>query len=173
MDMLPEALQQGRRILLFSQFTSMLRILQKQLEAEQIRCLYLDGQTLPEERMHLCQQFNQGEGDVFLISLKAGGTGLNLTGADMVIHYDPWWNPAVEDQATDRAHRIGQKHKVEVIRLLTHGTIEEQVVELSRNKKQLFDQLIEAGEENLSSLSEDAIRALFSDMEEELGAMEQ
>ncbi len=173
MDMLPEALQQGRRILLFSQFTSMLRILQKQLEAEEIRCLYLDGQTLPEERMHLCQQFNQGEGDVFLISLKAGGTGLNLTGADMVIHYDPWWNPAVEDQATDRAHRIGQKHKVEVIRLLTHGTIEEQVVELSRNKKQLFDQLIEAGEENLSSLSEDAIRALFSDMEEELGAMEQ
>ena len=79
----------------------------------------------------------------------------------------------MEDQATDRAHRIGQKHKVEVIRLLTHGTIEEQVVELSRNKKQLFDQLIEAGEENLSSLSEDAIRALFSDMEEELGAMEQ
>ena len=112
--------------------------------------------------MELCNRFNEGEGQVFLISLRAGGTGLNLTGADTVIHFDPWWNPAVEDQATDRAHRIGQTKKVEVIRLITRQSIEEQVIQLSKNKRELFEQLISPGEHALSSLSEADIRSLFS-----------
>ncbi|MDD2649444.1 MAG: DEAD/DEAH box helicase [Eubacteriales bacterium] len=160
-DILPGAIEAGRRVLLFSQFTSMLQILLKQMESEGISCLYLDGDTPPKQRLQLAQRFNEGEGSVFLISLKAGGTGLNLTGADMVIHYDPWWNPAAEDQATDRAHRIGQTHVVEVIRLITHQTVEEQVVKLGKRKRAMFDQLITAGEEMPTQLSEDDIRALF------------
>ena len=132
------------------------------LEAEGITCLYLDGETPPHKRLELADSFNNGDGQVFLISLKAGGTGLNLTGADMVIHYDPWWNPAAEDQATDRAHRIGQTRKVEVIRLITHLSIEEQVARLGKKKRALFDQLITAGEEMPTQLSEADIRALFA-----------
>ena len=111
MDILPGALEAGHRVLLFSQFTSMLSIIKQRLTEAGIKWLYLDGQTPAEERIALVKQFNAGAeagedaADVFLISLKAGGSGLNLTGADMVIHYDPWWNPAVEDQATDRVHR--------------------------------------------------------------------
>ncbi len=162
LDILPGALETGRRILLFSQFTSMLKILRRHLEAEGIQCLYLDGETPPAMRLTLADGFNAGEGQVFLISLKAGGTGLNLTGADMVIHYDPWWNPAAEDQATDRAHRIGQTRKVEVVRLITHLSIEEQVARLGKKKRALFDQLITAGEEMPTQLSEADIRALFA-----------
>ena len=161
MDILPGALQGGHRALLFSQFTSMLRLIRRHLEASGIRCLYLDGSTPATERLSLCERFNGGEGDVFLISLKAGGTGLNLVGADRVIHYDPWWNPAAEDQATDRAHRIGQTHKVEVLRLVTHGTVEEQVVALGERKRALFDKLITPGEELVTALSEQDIRRLF------------
>jgi SNF2 family DNA or RNA helicase len=161
LEILPGALESGRRVLLFSQFTSMLKILRRHLEAEGIACLYLDGETPPAKRLTLADGFNSGEGQVFLISLKAGGTGLNLTGADMVIHYDPWWNPAAEDQATDRAHRIGQTRKVEVIRLITHSSIEEQVAHLGKKKRALFDQLITAGEEMPTQLSEADIRALF------------
>ncbi len=161
LEILPSALESGRRVLLFSQFTSMLKILRRHLEAEGIACLYLDGETPPAKRLTLADGFNAGEGQVFLISLKAGGTGLNLTGADMVIHYDPWWNPAAEDQATDRAHRIGQTRKVEVIRLITHSSIEEQVAHLGKKKRALFDQLITAGEEMPTQLSEADIRALF------------
>ena len=109
----------------------------------------------------MTEQFNGGQGQIFLISLKAGGTGLNLTGADMVIHYDPWWNPAAEDQATDRAYRIGQTRKVEVVRLVTHGSIEEQVVALGRRKKALFDQLIKPGETLVGGLSPQEILSLF------------
>lgn len=112
--------------------------------------------------MEMTAEFNEGNTQIFLISLKAGGTGLNLTGADMVIHYDPWWNPAAEDQATDRAHRIGQTRKVEVIRLVTHDSIEEQVVALGQRKKALFDQLITPGEELVTGLTEQDIRALFA-----------
>ena len=162
LEILPGALESGRRVLLFSQFTSMLKILRRYLEAEGIQCLYLDGETPPAKRLQLTDSFNSGEGQVFLISLKAGGTGLNLTGADMVIHYDPWWNPAAEDQATDRAHRIGQTRKVEVVRLITHLSIEEQVVRLGKKKRALFDQLITAGEEMPNQLSEADIRALFN-----------
>ncbi len=162
LEVLPGAVMAGRRILLFSQFTSMLKILRRQLERAGYSCMYLDGETPPSRRLEMTEEFNGGKGQIFLISLKAGGTGLNLTGADMVIHYDPWWNPAAEDQATDRAHRIGQKKKVEVVRLVTHASIEEQVVALGQRKKALFDQLITPGEELVTALTEQDIRALFA-----------
>lgn len=109
----------------------------------------------------MVQQFNAGEGQVFLISLKAGGSGLNLVGADTVIHFDPWWNPAAEDQATDRVHRIGQKNTVTVIRMITRGSIEEQVVKLGERKRAMFDQMITAGEAMPTQLTPEDIRALF------------
>ena len=162
MELLLEMIRNGRRILIFSQFTSMLRLLRTRLEDSGISTLYLDGDTPAGDRLNLTERFNQGEGEVFLISLKAGGSGLNLTGADLVILYDPWWNPAAEEQATDRAHRIGQEKKVQVIRLVTGETIEEQVVELGTRKKALFERLITPGETMLSALSEQEIRALFA-----------
>ncbi|MGN0778144.1 MAG: DEAD/DEAH box helicase, partial [Aristaeellaceae bacterium] len=162
LEILPGAIAAGRRVLLFSQFTSMLKILRRQLDAEGFETMYLDGETPSGKRLAMTEQFNGGQGQIFLISLKAGGTGLNLTGADMVIHYDPWWNPAAEDQATDRAHRIGQTRKVEVIRLVTHDSIEEQVVALGQRKKALFDQLVTPGETLVTALTEQDIRALFA-----------
>ena len=161
LDILPGALEAGHRALIFSQFTRMLKIVQRRLEAVGIECLYLDGETPPKRRIELVDQFNGGKGQVFLISLKAGGSGLNLVGADTVIHFDPWWNPAAEDQATDRAHRIGQKNPVTVIRLVTRGSIEEQVVRLGERKRELFDQMITAGEALPTQLSQEDIRALF------------
>ena len=161
LDILPGALEAGHRALIFSQFTRMLRILQRRLEAVGIECLYLDGETPPKRRIELVDDFNGGKGQVFLISLKAGGSGLNLVGADTVIHFDPWWNPAAEDQATDRAHRIGQKNTVNVIRLITRGSIEEQVVRLGERKRELFDQMITAGEQMPTKLTQEDIRALF------------
>lgn len=161
LDILPGALEAGHRALIFSQFTRMLRILQRRLEAVGIECLYLDGETPPKRRIELVNDFNGGKGQVFLISLKAGGSGLNLVGADTVIHFDPWWNPAAEDQATDRAHRIGQKNTVNVIRLITRGSIEEQVVRLGERKRELFDQMITAGEQMPTRLTQEDIRALF------------
>ena len=161
-DLLPGLIASGRRILIFSQFTTMLKLLLRRLQATGYACMYLDGDTPPSERVALTERFNGGEAGIFLISLKAGGTGLNLTGADVVILYDPWWNPAAEDQAIDRAHRIGQSRKVDVFRLVTHGTIEEKVVELGRRKKALFDQLITPGEELVTALTEQDIRELFA-----------
>ena len=161
LDILPGSLEAGHRALIFSQFTRMLKILQRRLEAEGIECMYLDGETPPKRRIEMVDQFNGGRGQVFLISLKAGGSGLNLVGADTVIHFDPWWNPAAEDQATDRAHRIGQKNTVNVIRLITRGTIEEQVVRLGARKREMFDQMITAGEAMPTSLTQEDIRALF------------
>ncbi len=155
------AIASKRRILVFSQFVGMLQMIRKRLSREGVQCLYLDGETKPEQRQELCDRFNGGEGKVFLISLKAGGTGLNLTGADLVIHYDPWWNPATEDQATDRAHRIGQTRDVDVVRLIAQGTIEEKVTDLSKRKRAIFDRVVMAGETELSSLTEEDIRALF------------
>ena len=155
------AIASKRRMLIFSQFVGMLQMIRKRLSREGVQCLYLDGETKPEQRQELCDRFNGGEGKVFLISLKAGGTGLNLTGADLVIHYDPWWNPATEDQATDRAHRIGQTRDVDVIRLIAQGTIEEKVTDLSKRKRAIFDRVVLAGETELSSLTEEDIRALF------------
>ncbi|NLV59587.1 MAG: DEAD/DEAH box helicase family protein [Clostridiales bacterium] len=155
------ALAEKKRMLVFSQFVGMLQIIRKRLNREGVRTLYLDGETKPGLRQELCDRFNGGEGQVFLISLKAGGTGLNLTGANLVIHYDPWWNPATEDQATDRAHRIGQTRDVDVLRLIAKDTIEEKVTDLSKRKRAIFDQVVLAGETALSSLTEEDIRALF------------
>ncbi|MBR6966789.1 MAG: DEAD/DEAH box helicase [Clostridia bacterium] len=162
LELLPEMIGSGRRILLFSQFTRMLKLLRTRLEENSYSTMYLDGETPADERLDLAERFNAGEAQIFLISLRAGGYGLNLTGADLVIHYDPWWNPATEDQATDRAHRIGQQKKVQVIRLVTGESIEEQVIELGVRKKALFERLITPGESVLSALSEQDIRGLFA-----------
>jgi SNF2 family DNA or RNA helicase len=139
----------------------MLAIIKNELESRNIGYYYLDGSTKAEERIKLVNSFNGGEKDVFLISLKAGGTGLNLTGADMVIHYDPWWNPAVEEQATDRAYRIGQKNSVQVCKLITKNTIEEKIYALQQKKREMIDALIQPGENFLAKMSEEEIRKLF------------
>ncbi len=161
LEVLDECKSSGRRVLVFSQFTEMLGIILKSLERAGIDTFYLDGSTPVKERLGLCERFNRGECDVFLISLKAGGTGLNLTGADTVILFDLWWNPAVEDQAADRAHRIGQKNVVQVIRLVANGTIEERIYELQQKKKNLIDEVVGDGEASLSALSEEEIRELL------------
>src|SRR5690606_4817911 len=124
-ELLPTLLEEGRRILLFSQFTSMLALIEEHLTAHHIPYLKLTGSTPSTERTKLVKAFQTGKAPLFLISLKAGGTGLNLTAADTVIHYDPWWNPAAENQATDRAHRIGQQNPVFVHKLISQGSIEE------------------------------------------------
>lgn len=160
-ELLTDALDSGHRILIFSQFTSMLDIIQSHLIAENIEHFYLSGSTKAAERLSMANSFNSGQRKLFLISLKAGGTGLNLTGADMVIHYDPWWNPAVEDQATDRAHRIGQNNAVQVIKLITQGTIEEKIHALQARKKTLVDSVIQPGETMISKLTEKELRELF------------
>ena len=160
-ELLEDAVSGGHRVLVFSQFTSMLAIIRSQVEALNLRVSYLDGATPAEERMRLVKAFNAGDSDIFLISLKAGGTGLNLTGADMVIHYDPWWNPAVEDQATDRAYRIGQQKAVQVFKLITKDTIEEKIYELQQKKKELIDSVIQSGESFISKMDEKDIRGLF------------
>ncbi|MEI7563825.1 MAG: C-terminal helicase domain-containing protein, partial [bacterium] len=151
----------GHRVLLFSQFTSMLSIIKSELDSMKIGYHYLDGSTPSEERMRLVNSFNAGENKIFLLSLKAGGTGLNLTGADVVIHYDPWWNPAVEDQATDRAYRIGQTNSVSVYKLITRGTLEEKIFAMQEKKKALIDSVINPGENFLSKMSEVELRGLF------------
>ncbi|MBP2076320.1 DEAD/DEAH box helicase [Oceanobacillus polygoni] len=162
MDTVKTAIESGKRMLIFSQFTSMHDIIKGRLEQEGFGYFYLHGQTPAKERVEMSDRFNNGENSIFLISLKAGGTGLNLTGADTVILYDLWWNPAVEDQATGRAHRFGQKNVVQVIRLVTEGTIEEKIYALQQKKRELIDQVIQPGETMLSSLSEDDIRELLS-----------
>ena len=122
----------------------------------------MEGSTKTGDRSDYVKRFNAGERQLFLISLKAGGTGLNLVGADTVIHFDPWWNPAVEEQATDRAHRIGQTNSVHVIKLITKGTIEEKIYKLQRKKKELSESVIEAKEVFISSLSKKELEELFS-----------
>ncbi|MCW7999921.1 hypothetical protein CFK35_18830 [Clostridium sp. cpc1] len=160
-EILKDAIEGGHRILLFSQFTSMLKIVEDMLNENHIDYMYLDGSTSIKERGRRVEDFNNGQGDVFLVSLKAGGTGLNLTGADTVIHIDPWWNPAVEEQATDRAYRMGQKNTVQVMRLITKGTIEEKIFELQERKKEMIDKVITEGETLVSKLNEDEIKYLF------------
>ena len=162
LQILPDLVSIGHRILVFSQFTSMLDIIQKSLKELGYEYFYMEGNTKVSERNDYVKRFNAGEGQLFLISLKAGGTGLNLVGADTVIHFDPWWNPAVEDQATDRAHRIGQKNSVQVIKLITKGTIEEKIFKLQKKKKELSDSVIEAKEVFINSLSKEELEELFS-----------
>ncbi len=161
LDLIETSRANGQRLLIFSQFSSMLKIIQSELKKQGQNTFYLDGETPSKLRVEMAERFNQGEGDLFLISLKAGGTGLNLTGADTVILYDLWWNPAIEEQAAGRAHRIGQKKVVQVIRLITEGTIEEKIYELQQKKKELIDSIIQPGETMLSSLSENDIRELL------------
>lgn len=160
-ELLEDALAGGHRLLLFSQFTSMLSLVREYLDQHGIGYFYLDGTSPALQRQEMVQAFNKGENSVFLISLKAGGTGLNLTGADMVIHVDPWWNPAVEDQATDRAHRIGQKNVVQVFKMITKGTIEEKIFTLQQKKKELIEAVIRPGETFISKLTEEEIKAVF------------
>lgn len=160
-ELLQELKEGGHRVLLFSQFTGALKLIRRQLEKEDISYFYLDGSTKIEDRGDMVKSFNKGIKDLFLISLKAGGTGLNLTGADTVIHFDPWWNPAVEEQATDRAHRIGQQSTVQVMKLITKGTIEERIYALQQRKKEVIGNLLQAGESFISKMTEEDIRQLF------------
>ena len=143
---LDELLRNQHKVLVFSQFVSHLGLIRDYLDEAKVSYQYLDGQTRANQRTERIAKFQAGEGDVFLISLKAGGTGLNLTAADYVIHMDPWWNPAVEDQASDRAHRIGQTRPVTIYRLVTKGTIEEQIVDLHHHKRDLADRLLEGSD---------------------------
>lgn len=154
--------ESGQRMLIFSQFTSMHEIIRERFDAAGIAYFYLDGSTKAKHRVEMTESFNAGEKDVFLISLRAGGTGLNLTGADTVILLDLWWNPAVEDQAAGRAHRFGQKKVVQVIRFITAGTIEEKIYELQQKKRKLIEQVIQPGETMLSTLSEEEIKEILN-----------
>jgi len=159
-ELLTELLENGHKALVFSQFVDHLSILRKHLEKEQISYQYLDGSTPAKKRQQGVEAFQSGEGDVFLISLKAGGTGLNLTAADYVIHMDPWWNPAVEDQASDRAYRIGQQRPVTIYRLVSKGTIEDKIVALHKTKRDLADSLL-AGSDVSSKVSTEQLLALI------------
>lgn len=164
-NIIEESLGSGHRLLVFSQFTSILKDISVRLNKSGIKYMYLDGHTKMEDRGEMVNAFNEGKGQVFLISLKAGGTGLNLTGADVVIHYDPWWNPAVEEQASDRAHRIGQKKTVEVIKLITKGTIEEKIFELQEKKKEIIKSVMtmdNSEEKLISRMSEEELREILS-----------
>ena len=159
-EILDELRAGHHRALVFSQFVSHLAILREHLDARGVGYQYLDGSTPARQRQRAVQAFQAGEGEVFLISLKAGGLGLNLTAADYVLHMDPWWNPAVEDQASDRAHRIGQHRPVTIYRLVTQGTIEEKIIELHRSKRRLADGLLE-GTEQSARLSAEELLALL------------
>ena len=152
------------KILVFSQFTKVLEVIGKRLNEENISYSYLDGKTSSKDSVKLVEEFNTNNNKAFLISLKAGGTGLNLTSANIVVHFDPWWNPAVEDQASDRAHRIGQKNVVNVIKLIAKGTAEERVINLQETKKELIEDVINGNLDNsstLKNLSKDDIIDLF------------
>lgn len=161
MDLLPELLEEGRRILLFSQFTSMLAVIEKQLKRKKISYAKLTGQT--RKRDEVIEKFTTGDVDLFLISLKAGGIGLNLTAADTVILYDPWWNPAVESQAMDRAHRIGQENPVFVYKLITENTVEEKILAMQERKRSLAEGIYdESTQEGQWKLSADELSELFT-----------
>jgi SNF2 family DNA or RNA helicase len=158
--LLEEALDGGHRVLVFSQFTSMLALLREELTAQEISFCYLDGST--RDRAQVVQQFQSDPAiPVFLISLKAGGVGLNLTGADTVVHFDPWWNPAVEAQATDRAHRIGQKNVVTSYKLITRRTVEEKILNLQNRKRTLTQAMLGDEEQFVQSLSWEEIQELL------------
>ena len=160
-QLIQSAIDGGHRILVFSQFTSMLEILEQRLAQEQISYYKITGSTSKEKRLEMVKDFNQGDTPVFLISLKAGGVGLNLTGADVVIHYDPWWNQAVQNQATDRAHRIGQTKKVTVYKLIAKNSIEEKIQELQETKQDLADQVIGGETGQLAGMTREDFLALL------------
>jgi SNF2 family DNA or RNA helicase len=159
-DLLDELIENKHKALIFSQFVDYLRIIEKMVIEKGIQYKYLDGSTPLKKRKESIDQFQDGEGDLFLISLKAGGTGLNLTAADYVIHVDPWWNPAVEDQASDRAHRIGQLNPVTVYRLVSSGSIEEKIVKLHSHKRELAESLLMDTDGKIKLNSSDLIELL-------------
>ena len=161
-ELVKSAVEGGHKLLLFSQFTSMLDLIAKRMEKEQISFYTITGATPKERRLQLVKAFNGDDTKVFLISLKAGGVGLNLTGADVVIHYDPWWNQAVQNQATDRTHRIGQTKVVVVYRLIAKGTIEEKIQELQESKRALSDQIIQGDTGQLGGMSREDFMSLLS-----------
>ncbi|MDI9468967.1 MAG: SNF2-related protein [Bacillota bacterium] len=160
-ELLDRLLASRHRILLFSQFTTMLALIRERLEAQGRPYFYIDGTVPAAERLDLVRRFNAGENDLFLISLRAGGTGLNLIGADTVIHYDPWWNPAAEEQASDRAHRIGQKRVVQVFRLVMRGSVEERIQALQEAKRELVREVIRPGDNPLTRLSTAELSSLI------------
>ncbi len=162
MEILQDGIAAGHKILLFSGYTSMFEIIEKELNKNNIEYFKLIGSTKVDERIRLVDEFNSNPKiRVFLISLKAGGTGLNLTGADMVIHYDPWWNASAENQATDRAYRIGQKNNVQVYKLITNNSIEEKIYNLQKKKSELIDNMLDTKTSFISRLSKDEIMSLF------------
>jgi SNF2 family DNA or RNA helicase len=161
-EKLEELLENNHKTLVFSQFVSHLKIIRDYLDKNDVSYQYLDGQTPAKKRKSAIDAFQAGIGDVFLISLKAGGTGLNLTAADFVVHMDPWWNPAVEDQASDRAHRIGQKRPVTIYRLIAQNTIEEKIVALHRSKRDLADSLLD-GSDISSKMATNELLKLISE----------
>ncbi len=160
MELIYQATAAGHKIVIFSQFVKMLRLIEAKFQTEKIRYEYLDGST--RDRMERINRFNQTpEIPIFLISLKAGGLGINLTSADIVIHVDPWWNPMIENQATDRVHRMGQQNQVMVYKLITMGTVEEKILQLQQRKKSVFDAIIEHNQSPLTSLTWEDIKDLF------------
>ena len=161
-EIIKDAIQGGHKILLFSGYTSMFEYIEKELKKENIEYLKLTGQTKVSDRLRLVDEFNNNENvKLFLISLKAGGTGINLTGADMVIHYDPWWNLSAENQATDRTYRIGQKRKVQVFKMITKNSIEEKIYDLQNRKEALIDNMLSTNQTFISKLSKEEIMSLF------------
>ena len=159
MDLVPNMVEEGRKILLFSQFTSMIDIIKKEFDSVKIKYVTLTGST--KDRLTPITQFQNGEVPVFIISLKAGGVGLNLTAADTIIHYDPWWNPAAENQATDRAHRIGQDKPVFVYKLITEGTVEETILEMQKKKKEIVEGLLSENANTKKPLESSDLSELF------------
>ena len=165
MELLDNLMEEGRHVLVFSQFTSMLKLIEDELVARKYAYLKLTGQT--QNRQDVVRDFQAGKAPIFLISLKAGGTGLNLTRADTVIHYDPWWNPAVEDQATDRSHRIGQENPVFVYKLITAGTVEEVILGMQAKKRQLFEGILSTNMTDNMALTDADITQFFAPLTEE------
>jgi len=164
-ELLEQSIEGDHKVLVFSQFTSVLKNISNILKENNMSYCYLDGSMTSSERMKMVNEFNDGNKNIFLISLKAGGTGLNLTSADIVIHFDPWWNPAVEDQATDRAHRLGQKNVVEVIKLIASGTVEEKIIDLQNSKRELIDKVLSddlSTDVFVNKLNDDEILQLFN-----------
>ena len=162
-ELITQAIAGGHKILLFSQFTSMLDLIGEKLKKEKIDYYRIDGSVKKEARMEMVEQFQnpQNQVSVFCISLKAGGTGLNLTAADIVIHYDPWWNISAENQATDRTYRIGQKNNVHVYKMITKNSIEEKIYELQKRKEKLVDNMLSTKTTFINKLSEADIMKLF------------
>ena len=162
-EIVKDAIQAGHKILLFSGYTSMFEIIEKELKKNDIKYFKLTGQTKVGERIQLVDEFNESPNvKIFLISLKAGGTGLNLIGADMVIHYDPWWNLSAENQATDRTYRIGQKKNVQVYKLITKNSIEEKIYELQQRKAKLMDDMLSTKQTFINKLTKEEVMSLFT-----------